>query len=96
MAGNISNSNIWEDNNPKIQAQVKSMFAEMVKWAKEEKADFIIGETFYYAEEAFAALEEIKKSGLPSVITISPMGENKMRDGYTILETCKKLRRTWS
>merc|ERR1712149_959 len=33
----------------------------MVKWAKEEKADFIIGETFYYAEEAFAALEEIKE-----------------------------------
>ena len=32
----------------------------MVKWAKEEKVDFIIGETFYYAEEAFAALEEIK------------------------------------
>jgi len=91
MAGNISNSNIWEANNPKIQAQVKSMFAEMVQWAKEEKADFIIGETFYYAEEAFAALKEIKKSGLPSVITISPMGENKMRDGYTILETCKKL-----
>ena len=91
MAGNISNSNIWELNNPKIQAQVKSMFAEMVQWAKEEKADFIIGETFYYAEEAFAALKEIKKSGLPSVITISPMGENKMRDGYTILETCKKL-----
>ena len=52
---------------------------------------FRSGETFYYAEEAFAALEEIKKSGLPSVITISPMGENKMRDGYTILETCKKL-----
>ena len=47
MAGNISNSNIWEANNPKIQTQVKNMFAEMVKWAKEEKADFIIGETFY-------------------------------------------------
>ena len=91
MAGNISNSNIWEENNPRVQAEVKSMFAEMVQWAKEERADFIIGETFYYAEEAFAALEEIKKSGLPSVITISPMGENKMRDGYTILETCKKL-----
>jgi len=91
MAGNISNSNIWEQNNKKIQSEVRSMFAEMIKWAKEEKADFIIGETFYYAEEAFVALEEIKKSGLPSVITISPMGENKMRDGYTVLETCKKL-----
>ncbi len=91
MAGNISNSNIWEQDNKKIQSEVRNMFAEMIKWATEEKADFIIGETFYYAEEAFVALEEIKKSGLPSVITISPMGENKMKDGYTILETCKKL-----
>ena len=47
-----------------------------------------IGETFYNAEEAFAALEQIKKVGLPSVITISPMSENKMKDGYTVLETC--------
>ena len=57
MAGNISNSNIWEQNNKKVQSEVRSMFAEMIKWAKEEKADFIIGETFYYAEEAFLALE---------------------------------------
>jgi len=92
MAGNISNSNIWEQDNKKIQSEVRNMFAEMIKWATEEKADFIIGETFYYAEEAFVALEEIKKSGLPSVITISPMGENKMKDGYTILETCKNLK----
>ena len=35
------------------------MFTEMTKWAKEEKADFIIGETFYYAEEAFAAVPVI-------------------------------------
>ena len=93
MAGNISNhSNIWASDSKKIQQEVKKMFAEMVKWAKEEKADFIIGETFYkVAEEAFAALEAIKKVGLPSVITISPMSENKMKDGYTILETCKKL-----
>ena len=47
MAGNISNSNIWEQNNKRIQSEVRSMFAEMIKWAKEEKADFIIGETFY-------------------------------------------------
>ena len=73
MAGNISNSNIWEQNNENIQSEVKKMFIEMVQWAKEEKADFIIGETFYYAEEAFAALKIIKKAGLPSVITISPI-----------------------
>jgi betaine-homocysteine S-methyltransferase len=67
------------------------MFAEMIGWASDEGADFIIGETFYYAEEAYTALEEIKKSGLPSVLTISPMGENIMRDGVSVIDTCKEL-----
>jgi len=33
----------------------------------------------------------MKQSGLPSVITIAPMGENIMRDGVSILDTCKEL-----
>lgn len=91
VAGNISNTNIWNPNDDKSQKEVKSMFAEMVKWAVEEEADFIIGETFYYAGEAYAALEEIKKSDLPAVITISPMGENIMRDNVSVVDTCKEL-----
>ena len=91
MAGNISNSNIWKHNDKESQKVVESMFFEMIGWAVEEGADMLIGETFYYAEEAFKALEIMKKTGLPTVLTISPMGENKMRDGYTVIETCKKL-----
>ena len=33
----------------------------------------------------------MKKTGLPSVITIAPMGQNIMRDGVSIIETCKEL-----
>jgi len=33
----------------------------------------------------------MKQSGLPSVITIAPMGENIMRDDVSILDTCKEL-----
>ena len=51
----------------------------------------LIGETFYYAKEAYKALEVMKKTGLPSVITIAPMGENIMRDGVSIVDTCKEL-----
>ena len=91
IAGNISNTNIWDPNNESSQQEVRLMFREMVQWAMEEGADFIIGETFYYAGEAYAALEEIKKSNLPAVITISPMGENIMRDGISIIDTCKEL-----
>ena len=91
MAGNISNSNIWNDKDKKTHLQVEKMFNEMIDWAVDEGADILIGETFYYAEEAYAALKAMKESKLPCVITIAPMGENIMRDGVSILDTCKEL-----
>ena len=60
------------------------------QWTK--GADLLVGETFYYAEEAYMALDIIQKAGLPSVITIAPMAENVMRDGVSIMDVCKELR----
>ena len=91
MAGNISNSNIWKQDDKESQLEVEMMFNEMVDWAVDEGADMLIGETFYYAEEAYKALQVMKQTGLPSVITIAPMGENIMRDGVSIVDTCKEL-----
>jgi len=93
MAGNISNSNIWKQNDKESQLEVERMFNEMVGWAVDEGADMLIGETFYYAEEAYKALQVMRQTGLPSVITIAPMGENIMRDGVSIVDTCKELER---
>ena len=91
VAGNISNSNIWNSEDKNSHLQVRKMFEEMVGWSVDEGVDYIIGETFYFAEEAFCALDVIKKAGLPSVITISPMGENIMRDNWEIVDTCREL-----
>ena len=91
MAGNISNSNIWEQGNLDSHKEVEKMFNEMVGWSGDEGADLLVGETFYYAEEAYMALDIIQKAGLPSVITIAPMAENEMRDGVSILDTMKEL-----
>ncbi len=91
MAGNISNTNIWDPADKARQAEVRGMFEEMVGWAVDEGADLIIGETFYYAGEAIAALEVAKSSGLPVVLTIAPMAMNEMSDGVGIVETCQKL-----
>ena len=91
MAGNISNSNIWEEGNKETHAEVERMFSEMVEWSVDEGADLLVGETFYYAEEAYMALDIIQKAGLPSVITIAPMAENVMRDGVSIMDVCKEL-----
>ena len=91
FAGNISNTNVWHPDDKKAQREARTMFDEMIGWAADAGADFIIGETFYYAEEAFAALDAIKQSGLPAVVTISPMGENKMRDDWDVVDTCAEL-----
>jgi betaine-homocysteine S-methyltransferase len=91
MAGNISNTNIWDPADRQKQAEVRGMFEEMVGWAVEERADLVIGETFYYAGEALTALEVAKDSGLPVVLTIAPMAQNAMMDDVGIVETCQRL-----
>jgi betaine-homocysteine S-methyltransferase len=91
MAGNISNTNIWDPADPQRQVEVRGMFEEMVGWAVEGGADLIIGETFYYAGEALTALEVAKSSGLPVVLTIAPMARNAMMDDVGIVETCQQL-----
>lgn len=91
VAGNISNSNIWHPTDKAMQKQVRAMFEEMVTWGQEEGVDFFIGETFYFAEEAFCALDVIKEAGLQAVLTIAPMGENRMRDDWEIVDTCREL-----
>ena len=91
MAGNISNTNIWDPSDTGRQTEVRGMFEEMVGWAVEGGADLIIGETFYYAGEALAALEVGKATGLPVVLTIAPMAMEEMADGVGIVETCQRL-----
>jgi len=91
MAGNISNSNIWKQDDKNSQLEVEKMFNEMVGWAVDEGADMLIGETFYYAEEAYMALKVMKQTKLPTVITIAPYGQNIMRDNVSIIDTCKEL-----
>ncbi|AOM83509.1 homocysteine S-methyltransferase family protein [Salisediminibacterium beveridgei] len=91
VAGNISNTNIFDPEDPASKDQVRAMFAEMIQWSKEEGVDFINGETFYYHEEAVIALEEIQKQDLPAVITLGLMAENKMREGMSVEESCRIL-----
>ena len=91
MAGNISNSNLWKPNDKKSKLEVEKIFREMVDWAVDEGADILIGETFYYAEEAYVALKIMKETDLPTVITVAPYGQSFLRDGVSIIDTCKEL-----
>jgi len=86
VAGDISNSTIWDDNVPEIKEEVRKMFREQCQWAKEEGVDFIIAETISTLGEATVALEEILRVGLPAVITVRPLKNGIMQDNVSVVD----------
>ena len=88
LAGNLSNTNIYDESS---RRDVQAIFDEQVGWAVEGGADFLIGETFSYTGEAMLALEAMRKSGLPTVVTLVVHREPGMRDGLSTSDACKQL-----
>jgi betaine-homocysteine S-methyltransferase len=91
FAGNICNTNIYETGSAASADQVRAMFTEQVGWAVEAGADFIIGETFSFAEEALIALDVIRQTGLPAVITLAFHQAPHTREGWTAAEAGKRI-----
>src|SRR5215212_8371344 len=69
LAGNICNTNVYNPDDRESQDAARAMFEEQVQWALDADVDFIIGETFQWGAEALTALEVIRATGRPAVIT---------------------------
>jgi betaine-homocysteine S-methyltransferase len=91
FAGDICNTNVFDPDDEESRRQVQAMFEEQVAWAAEAGADFVIAETFSFAEEARMALEAIQAAGLPSVVTICIHQEPVTREGFTPEDACAML-----
>jgi betaine-homocysteine S-methyltransferase len=91
LAGNISNTNVYEPEDAETHLLVRRAFEEQVGWAADAGVDFIIGETFGWLAEALIALDEIRKSGKPAVITLVQHRAGVTPEGIAIEEACKRL-----
>lgn len=91
LAGNVCNSTMFDPADPATAAQVREMFDEQIGWAVEAGVDFVVGETFSYLEEASLALASIRATGLPSVITLAVHQEPRTRDGFSLVDACRRL-----
>ncbi|MDQ3637448.1 MAG: homocysteine S-methyltransferase family protein [Actinomycetota bacterium] len=91
FAGDICNTNVYEPGDISASQEARTMIEEQVGWAVEAGVDFIIGETFSYAEEALIGLEVIKEAGLPAVITLAVHRDPETREGWSVAEACKRL-----
>jgi len=91
FAGDICNTNVYDPTDPASLQAVRAMFEEQVGWAVEAGVDFVIGETFSYAQEALIALDVIKRTGQVAVITLAMHQADITREGWTVAEACKRL-----
>src|SRR3546814_3486392 len=62
-----------------------------IGWAVEEGADFLIAETIDWCGEAEIALDVMKRTGLPTVVTLSVHRDEQMFDGVSVVEACRRL-----
>ena len=91
LAGNICNTNIYVPGDQELIAAVRGMFEEQVGWAVEAGVDFIIAETISWGEEALIALDVIRETGLPAVVTLAVHREGLTREDWTPAEACLRL-----
>jgi betaine-homocysteine S-methyltransferase len=90
VAGNISNTNIFEPDDEESRDTVRAMFEEQVAWAAEAGVDFVIAETFSFGEEAILAVETIGAADLLAVATLAIPRTGRTREGWTASEACPR------
>jgi betaine-homocysteine S-methyltransferase len=90
LAGDICNTNVFvgDDESRRV---VRAMFEEQVGWAAEAGVDFVIGETFTWGDEALIALEAIRATGLPAVITLAIHQDATTWEGWAAEDACHRL-----
>jgi methionine synthase I (cobalamin-dependent) len=91
FAGDVCNTNVYDPGDPDSAATVRGMFEEQVGWAVDTGVDFIIGETFSWAQEALIALDVIRQTGLPAVITLAVHRAPETREGWPPDEACRRI-----
>jgi betaine-homocysteine S-methyltransferase len=90
FAGNICNTNIYVGDEASQRA-ARAMFEEQVGWAVDAGVDYVIGETFSWGEEALIALDVIKQTGKPAVITLAVHQQPETREGWSPADACRRL-----
>ncbi len=91
FAGDICNTNVYDPADPASHKAVRAMFEEQVGWAIDAGVDYIVGETFSWAQEALIALDVIKQAKKTAVITLAMHKSDVTREDWTVADACKRL-----
>src|SRR5205085_1711346 len=91
FAGDICNTNVFDPSDAGSRRAVRAMFEEQVQWAVDAGVDYVVGETFSWAQEALAEVEVIKAADQTAVVTLAMHQEELTREGWSAADACKRL-----
>lgn len=91
VAGNLCNTWAYEPGNQSTYAETRKQFDKQILYQTDQGVDFFIAETIEYLGEAEIALEAIKASGLPAMITLGFKNDDKTLEGVNLEKAFKKL-----
>jgi betaine-homocysteine S-methyltransferase len=89
LAGNVCNTNVYEPGSH-VLPEIRAAFEEQVAWAAGAGADMIIAETFSWLGESLLALEAIRGTGLPAVVTFAVHRDGTLLDGVSPEDACRR------
>jgi betaine-homocysteine S-methyltransferase len=91
VAGNICNTWAYEPGNTSTHLETRRQFDKQIRYQTDQGVDFFIAETIEYLGEAEIALEAIRSSGLPAMITLGFKRDDKTLEGIQLETSFKTL-----
>ncbi|MFP3912160.1 MAG: homocysteine S-methyltransferase family protein [Desulfobacteraceae bacterium] len=91
VAGNLSNTWVYDPEDTASHQRTRKQFDAQIGYQLPHGVDFFIAETLEYLGEAKIALDAIKSTGKPSMITLGFKSSDRTLDGVLLEEAFKEL-----
>jgi betaine-homocysteine S-methyltransferase len=91
VAGNLANTWVYDPADRSSHAETRRQFDQQIAYQNSADIDFFIAETIEYLGEAIIALEAIRATGKPAMITLGFKSQDRTLDGIGLEEAFKEL-----
>jgi betaine-homocysteine S-methyltransferase len=91
VAGNLCNTWVFDPGDPSTHKETRRQFDEQIGYQITNGTDLFIAETIEYLGEAEIALEAIRSSGQPAMITLGFKGGDQTLEGVDLETAFKTL-----
>ena len=91
VAGNLANTWVYDPADLSSRKETRRQFDQQIMYQLPHGVDFFIAETIEYLGEAKIALEAIKATGKPAMITLGFKYQDRTLDGVLLEEAFREL-----